>query len=59
MPRQTRRFELSKYEALLMGQDDQDVISSLEALMLAVADEMRCRAAAQRDPAKAREGTGK
>jgi hypothetical protein len=58
MRRQNRKFELSKYEALLMEQGDEDVISSLEALMLAVADEMRRRTAAQRGAAKGEEGAG-
>jgi hypothetical protein len=56
MRRQARKFELSKYEALLMQQGDEDVMSSLEALMLAVADEMRRRTAAERRPVKRRGG---
>ena len=44
MRRQNRKFELARYEALLMQQGDEDVLSTLEALMLAVADEMRRRA---------------
>jgi hypothetical protein len=56
MRRQARKFELSKYEALLMQQGDEDVMSSLEALMLAVADEMRRRTAAERRPVKRRRG---
>jgi hypothetical protein len=54
MRRKTRKSELSRYEALLMQQGDEDVISSLEALMLAVADEMRRRAATERRPVKRR-----
>ena len=54
MRRQTRKFEMARYEALLMQQGDEDVIGSLEALMLAVADEMRRRAAAERRPVKRR-----
>jgi hypothetical protein len=57
MRRQTRKFELSRYEALLMQQGDEDVLNSLEALMLAVADEMRRRAAAQPRPVKRGGGT--
>jgi hypothetical protein len=56
MRRQFRKFELSRYEALLMQQGDEDVMSSLEALMLAVADEMRRRTAAERRPVKRRGG---
>jgi hypothetical protein len=48
MRKQTRKTELARYEALLMRHGDEDVMGSLEALMLAVADEMRRRAAAQR-----------
>jgi hypothetical protein len=57
MRRQNRKFELAKYEALLMQQGDEDVLSTLEALMLAVADEMRRRAAAERRPVKRQEGS--
>jgi hypothetical protein len=59
MLRKTRKFELSRYEALLMQQGDDDVISSLEALMLAVADEMRRRAATERRAVKRRGGVAR
>jgi hypothetical protein len=59
MRRPTRKFELSRYEALLMQRGEDDVLASLEALMLAVADEMRRRAASARPPVKRRKAAAR